>query len=112
MDPSGLVVIAAVAAAVVVVPRAVLRSVGTAGDVVAQLFVPPDRSFGWPHGVQEIDAPWRWTDAAGSSRPRTEAATSGSERDTSDLDIVQADIVELDIAAVEHSGSGLIVPVR
>lgn len=31
-----------------------------AGDVMASLFVPPDRALGWPHGVQESDEPWGW----------------------------------------------------
>ena len=30
------------------------------GELMASLFVPPDRSLGWPHGVQERDEPWGW----------------------------------------------------
>ncbi len=67
MDPGQVVTIAIVAVAIWYGPRLVLGSVGAAGDVVAQLFVPPDRSLGWPQGVQESDAPWGWRLPAPSS---------------------------------------------
>src|SRR3954468_6523544 len=41
------------------VPRLAV-SAGQVGDVVAQLFVPPNRGLGWPHGVPESDEPWGW----------------------------------------------------
>ena len=37
-----------------------LAQLGVASDLMASLFVPPDRALGWPHGVQEQDAPWSW----------------------------------------------------
>jgi len=46
-----------------------LTSLGRASDLMASLFVPPDRTLGWPHGVQEQDAPWSWR----STAPATEA---------------------------------------
>jgi hypothetical protein len=60
MDPGQVVTLAIMAVAIVYGSRLVLGSVGAAGDVVAQLFVPPDQSLGWPRGVQEGDAPWGW----------------------------------------------------
>jgi hypothetical protein len=38
----------------------VLSQLGLASDLMASLFVPPDRALGWPHGVQEQDTPWTW----------------------------------------------------
>ena len=46
-----------------------LAQLGLASDLMASLFVPPDRALGWPHGVQEQDTPWTWrlpSDSAGS----------------------------------------------
>lgn len=37
-----------------------LAQLGLASDFLASLFVPPDRTLGWPHGVQEQDTPWTW----------------------------------------------------
>jgi hypothetical protein len=37
-----------------------LAQLGVASDLMASLFVPPDRALGWPHGVQEQDTPWTW----------------------------------------------------
>jgi hypothetical protein len=42
------------------VSRFVVTTMGRAGDVMATLFVPPDRALGWPRGVQESDEPWGW----------------------------------------------------
>ena len=38
----------------------VLGAIGSSSDVMASLFVPPDRRLGWPRGVQESDEPWAW----------------------------------------------------
>jgi hypothetical protein len=67
-----LIVVVAVAASGAGRALAVL---GRSSDVMASLFVPPDRSLGWPHGVQEQDAPWSWR---GSARF---ADGDGGERD-------------------------------
>jgi hypothetical protein len=40
--------------------RFVVRTLGLSEAGFASLFVPPDRALGWPHGVQESDAPWGW----------------------------------------------------
>jgi hypothetical protein len=40
--------------------RFVLATAGRAGEGMATLFVPPDRTLGWPLGVQESDEPWAW----------------------------------------------------
>jgi hypothetical protein len=48
-------------------------SAGRVGDVVAQLFVPPNRGLGWPHGVQESDEPWGWHVDPGGGGPRERA---------------------------------------
>jgi hypothetical protein len=45
----------------------VLAQLGVASDLMASLFVPPDRALGWPHGVQEQDAPWSWRPPTGST---------------------------------------------
>jgi hypothetical protein len=64
MDPSTLVAIVLLIAALVLVPRYALEGLGRASDGLAQLFVPPDRTLRWPHGVQESDDPWGWHEAA------------------------------------------------
>jgi hypothetical protein len=60
MDPGQLLTLAILSVAIVYGSRVVLGSVGTAGDVLAQLFVPPNLALGWPRGIQESDAPWGW----------------------------------------------------
>jgi hypothetical protein len=40
--------------------RLVLGTLDRAEAGFASLFVPPDRTLGWPRGVQESDAPWGW----------------------------------------------------
>jgi len=52
-----------------------LTVLGRSSDVMASLFVPPDRSLGWPHGVQEQDAPWSW------QAPARSVGRDGGERD-------------------------------
>jgi hypothetical protein len=59
MDTPNLLVLVLVVGLILVAPR-VAASAGATGDVLAQLFVPPDRALGWPHGVQERDEPWDW----------------------------------------------------
>ena len=69
MDPGQLLTLAILSVAIVYGSRAVLGSVGTAGDVLAQLFVPPNLALGWPRGVQESDAPWGWQAPAQAPDP-------------------------------------------
>jgi hypothetical protein len=70
VDPTliAIVIVAAVVAASGV-GRA-LTVLGRSSDVMASLFVPPDRSLGWPHGVQEQDVAWSW-------RPTGQSADAG-----------------------------------
>ena len=60
MDASRLTLALAVLIAAYGLGRLVLGSASRAGDGMAALFVPPDRSLGWPRGVQEGDEPWGW----------------------------------------------------
>jgi hypothetical protein len=60
MDASRLMITFAILLAGIGISRFVLSTMGRAGDVMAALFVPPDRALGWPHGVQESDEPWGW----------------------------------------------------
>jgi hypothetical protein len=65
--------------AVLAVAGRMMTSLGRASDVMASLFVPPDRALGWPHGVQEQDAPWSWrlpAPAAEADLPPTAVATA------------------------------------
>ena len=54
------------------VGRRALGAMGSSFDVMASLFVPPDRRLGWPRGVQESDEPWAWR----TPEPGTTVATS------------------------------------
>jgi hypothetical protein len=87
MDPTNVVALAFLALAVWLVSRPLFQSVGTAGDVVAQLFVPPNRGLGWPRGVQEIDSPWSWAAASDTVDPMSAMEPpSGSDPGLLDLD--------------------------
>jgi hypothetical protein len=60
MDAAHLTQLLALAAGVVALIRLVLGTLDRAEAGFASLFVPPDRTLGWPRGVQESDAPWGW----------------------------------------------------
>jgi hypothetical protein len=66
MDLSPIIVVAVILIAAGGTGR-VLAQLGVASDLMASLFVPPDRALGWPRGVQEQDAPWTWRAPAGST---------------------------------------------
>jgi hypothetical protein len=51
-----------------------LTVLGRSSDLMASLFVPPDHSLGWPHGVQEQDVEWSWQRAAASRTPVSDFA--------------------------------------
>ena len=55
-----------------------LTSAGRAGDGIAALFVPPNRTLGWPDGVQESDEPWGWRSGP---RPTMAPPTSAGDDD-------------------------------
>jgi hypothetical protein len=115
MDAPSLVTLAAViAAAVVIVPRLVLESAGRASDGIAQLFVPPDRALGWPHGVQEGDDPWGWRSGAEASRSVAAAADARSpDRPVLvDLDGPDPEWFTSDASVVDLDPGCVVVPVR
>jgi hypothetical protein len=60
MDAAHLTQLLALAAGVFAIVRFVLGTLDRAEAGFASLFVPPDRTLGWPRGVQESDAPWGW----------------------------------------------------
>src|SRR5690242_20046469 len=66
--PSLLPLMIMVGAFLFAVPR-VASAVGATSDLLAQLFVPPDRALPWPHGVQESDEPWGWRSSPSPSGP-------------------------------------------
>jgi len=59
MDMSPILVIVVILIAAAGAGRT-LAQLGLASDLMASLFVPPDRALGWPHGVQEQDVSWTW----------------------------------------------------
>ena len=59
MELSLILVVVVIVIAAASVGR-VLSQLGLASDLMASLFVPPDRALGWPHGVQEQDVEWTW----------------------------------------------------
>jgi hypothetical protein len=60
MDETRLTLAAVVILAAYGFGRFVVGPMSRTSDLMASLFVPPDRSLGWPHGVQERDEPWGW----------------------------------------------------
>ena len=74
------IILAAAALVVATGAGRALTTLGHASDCMASLFVPPDRSLGWPHGVQEQDAPWSWQAAAPSADGEVAAAAVATER--------------------------------
>ena len=62
MDLSTLLAWLAIGALGLFIGRHVIGALSRSADVLASLFVPPDRALGWPIGVQESDEPWGWRD--------------------------------------------------
>ena len=60
MDTPNLLIPVVAGLLLVLMPRLILQSVGRVSEGMATLFVPPDRTLGWPRGVQESDEPWAW----------------------------------------------------
>ena len=90
MDTPNLLVAIAFLVLLIVGPRLAYVSVGRTGDVLAQLFVPPDRALGWPHGVQESDEPWGWQPAISPLGP-----DAPGRDDEGDAGVTVFEIVEL-----------------
>src|SRR5262245_56488280 len=103
MDITNVVALVFLAVAVWLVARPLVQSVGTAGDVMAQLFVPPNRTLGWPHGVQESDAPWGWRSSSGV----VDSPTIGGPFDGPDLEPLDPDSLPAPIRA-----GSFVVPVQ
>ncbi len=83
MDLGPLVVLVVAALLVAFGAGRALATLGLASDVMASLFVPPDRRLGWPHGVQEQDVSWTWrpsTDPAEDDDPPAPVATQALNR--------------------------------
>jgi hypothetical protein len=106
MDPGSVVVLLAIAVAIVFGPRIVLGSVGAAGDVVAQLFVPPDQALGWPRGVQESDDPWGWKAPRNALQRLDEPDDRGAPPD-----LLTPQLYEIEELPRTSSAEGLLVPV-
>jgi hypothetical protein len=74
MDAAHLAQLMLYGTIVLVLVRSVVITLDKAETGFASLFVPPDRTLGWPHGVQEGDEPWAWRAA-----PPTEVVTSSGD---------------------------------
>jgi len=85
MDASRLTVVFAIMIGAYGFGRFVFGPVSRSGDVMAALFVPPDRSLGWPRGVQERDDPWGWRAA-----PAAELRVDDVAAPVADLDAALA----------------------
>jgi hypothetical protein len=72
MDAAHLAQMMALAGIVLGLARFLLHSLDLAEAGFASLFVPPDRTLGWPHGVQESDAPCGWQPAAAAIDPEAD----------------------------------------
>jgi hypothetical protein len=69
MDASRFALTFAVLMIGIGIGRFVLSTAGRAGEGMATLFVPPDRTLGWPRGIQESDEPWACRERAAATRP-------------------------------------------
>ena len=104
MDTPNLLVLLVIVVILILAPRLLLSSVGAAGDIVAQLFVPPDRALGWPRGVQESDDPWGWR----GSVERRPGPDGGSDPD----DHLPMIVDLIDLPPDRAVRGSLVVPVR
>ena len=104
MDAPNLLFSLVIVLVLILTPRLLLSSVGAAGDIVAALFVPPDQSLGWPHGVQESDDPWGWH---GSVEPG-----SGPDRGSDPGDDLPTIVELIDLPPDRAVRGSLVVPVR
>jgi hypothetical protein len=112
MDTSSLLVLLGIGVIALLAPRAIVQTFGATGDLIAQLFVPPNRSLGWPHGVQESDEPWAWR---GGVRRAATGALGGGPADPSDpiADGAGPVVVELfDPPPDRPTSGGLVVAVH
>jgi hypothetical protein len=113
MDTSSLLVLLVIGVIALLAPRAIVQTFGATGDLIAQLFVPPNRSLGWPHGVQETDEPWAWR--GGVRRGAATGEQGGGPSDPSDPidDGAGPVVVELfDPPSDRPTSGGLVVAVH
>ncbi|MBA2719482.1 MAG: hypothetical protein H0U52_09625 [Chloroflexi bacterium] len=78
MDLSTLVAWLAIGTLGLFIGRHVIGALSRSSDVMASLFVPPDRTIGWPIGVQESDEPWGWRDPDPDRAIPTSAVAPGA----------------------------------
>ena len=81
MDASRLTVVFAILIGAYGFGRLVFGPVSRTGDIMAALFVPPDRTLGWPRGVQERDDPWAWRPGLATEQPTDDTAGPGAGAD-------------------------------
>jgi hypothetical protein len=122
VDQPNLLSLILIVVVLVLAPRFAVRTMGLTGDLLAQLFVPPGRALGWPHGVQESDEPWAWRSPQSAQRAvaaRPESA--GARTDHAMLDVGPAAVDGLsrvdvvDLPRDRRAPAGLVVglqPVR
>jgi hypothetical protein len=82
MDAAHLAQLMALAGIVFGLARFLLHSLDRAEAGFASLFVPPDQTLGWPHGVQESDAPWGWQPPAETIDPEADELVADFDPDT------------------------------
>jgi len=92
VDAAHLTQLFAVGAVAIAIMRYLLTTLDRAEAGFASLFVPPDRTLGWPRGVQESDAPWGW-------RPPLETIEADEPSGLADLD------VPIERLVITHIGS-------
>lgn len=80
MDASRLTLAFAILIGAYAFGRFVFGSVARAGDGMAALFVPPDRTLGWPRGIQESDEPWVWRPPVPANRAGVDDEIDDDER--------------------------------
>ncbi|HEV7809990.1 MAG TPA: hypothetical protein VGO64_05300 [Candidatus Limnocylindrales bacterium] len=108
MDAPNLVALAICVAALLLAPRLLLHGVSHMSDGIAQLFVPPDRTLGWPRGVQESDDPWGWHEPA--TAWIGQAVGGGADAALERPEAAAPVVVEVTGVVTTEAG-GLVVPV-
>ena len=79
MDAAHLSLLFVLAAVGIGLGRFVLTSLDRAESGFASLWVPPDRTLGWPRGVQESDEPWAWRTPAGAMEVHSDPGPRGAD---------------------------------
>jgi hypothetical protein len=95
MDTPNLLIPVVAGLLLVLMPRLILQSVGRVSEGMATLFVPPDRTLGWPRGVQESDEPWAWRVPAGDPSRGSDPAEAAGPPVLVELTDVPYELVDL-----------------